>query len=500
MRDYDLSSYVDGELSAEEERIVDEALRCEPDLLIGLAALHRERLLMAETLIEESIHSGQTQHNAEQESCASCSEPEPSAELLPNEEIFTAYVGGQLTKPQVQEVEDQIKSDPLFKKEFAEFCRHRYQLADVFNSEHSKPLPRTLHFPDNHIRPQPTQSNPKRSTSWMKIAAIFVVLGAGFWLVLQTLGPRHKGSPTQAISSAENNLKIESLIGEVALIRKTIEQPTSFGETRAEERLQAGSHIHLKDGDTIITGSGSAKVIYDDGTQLNVRSYSHVKFATSGRSKQISLESGLATADVTPQPSGQPLLIKTPQIQVKVLGTSLTLEASQDRTLLEMTEGAVTVKHLGSKDSADTKTGEWLTANNSGITFSGTEPRVVSFSFIDTKTKLPLPGLNPIMPGSVIKLGQIQGKELTIRANTVPKIMNQVTLGLKGPRGYPDIKQLENYYPYLLTHNKTDSHWVDAKVYLPMPKLIPGSYSIKAIAETPHNRKVSHTLRFDVRP
>lgn len=500
MKDSDLLAYVDAELSAEEELIIDEELRAQPDLLHRIAELQRERFLMAETLIEAQAQTQQPLLETQTDTVLSHSASEPSIEILPNEKIFDAYTNNQLSRSQVKELEDQIQSDPIFEQELAEFYRHSFQIAEVMNTKQSQPVPNILNFPDSRAKPLITSSVSPKKTPWLKIAASFAIFGAGTWLLFQNLNPSHEKQSRSQLVSINYQVKIDNPVGEVAVIRGTGFSPISFEQTKISERLQEDSDILLNHGDTIITGSGQAKIVYDDGTTLNLRSYSQVKLAEFKGAKQVLLASGFVRADVTPQPSGKPLLIETPQIQIEVLGTAFILESSQDRTQLEMTEGSVKVEHLQSGYSSDLKAGEWLVAGKKGITFSGTKPQIVSFSLIDTKTKLALPDFNPITPDSVIKLSRIRNKEVTIRANTIPAIMYQVDLELNGPQGYPKIKWSESYFPYLLTKNMTESHWVDAKIYEPMSKLIPGTYSINAMAETPQKKKVTHKLRFYVRP
>ncbi|MDX1680655.1 MAG: FecR domain-containing protein [Akkermansiaceae bacterium] len=485
MREYDLSAWLDGELTAEEQELIEQELAQNPERMAEVADLIREQVLIAETLTELAAQQ-------EMLDCPECEAAEPDVQMLPNEEIFTAYVDGQLSEAETREVEAQIESDPIFKRELAEFCRQRYQLAEILDkqvAETTKPTQSaaaTLKFPAARNRPTLLASAQKPGVPWLKIAAIFAILAVGGWFLAQQYLTDPNGDRPQT-ASVELEASLNETQGEVVVLRDT-------------KRLQPHPSFQLMSGDLIQTGSGQTTVRYEDGTAFKIRSYSEARFSEENGAKQILLTRGLASAEVTRQADGKPLTVSTPQLEITVLGTAFLLEASESQTMLEMTEGSVSVDHLATSQTAKASAGQWLTAGPGGFTGTGNKPRVVSFSLIDTDTKQPVPGYDPISPNAVIPLSLAQNRPLTIQANTMPKIMEEVTLKLVGPYGYPGAKQTENYYPYLVTTNMTRSHWVDAKIYQPLPELKAGSYTITARAETSDRRTDSLSLEFKVQP
>jgi anti-sigma factor RsiW len=485
MKEHDLTAWLDGELSAEEEQLVELELTQEPQRLPEVTALIREQFLMAETLIEEAKPMVSEQAT----DCLECEPDEPDASLLPNEEILTAYVGGQLTDEQAQEVEQQIKSDPVFKRELAEFCRQRFQLAEILEDEPTQTAAPILKFPaarTQAVRTRPTvlasSMAHKSGTPWLKIAAIFAILAAGAWFLTQ----QHLGDSPQSVS-VELKATMGEIQGDVVVLRNT-------------ERLKPDRAFQLMSGDTIITGSGQTMISYQDGTTFQIRSDSKAQFLDEDGAKQVMLTQGLASADVAKQATGKALIVRTPQLEVTVLGTAFLLESSQDQSRLDMTEGSVTVTHLHSGSTSGAKAGQSITASGDLLILSESKPRVVSFSLIDADSNQAVPGFDPILPDAALKLSELADRNLTLRANTIPKIMKEVKLKLVGPKGYPQLNQTENSFPYLLTENTMQRNSVDSEVYEPMPELIPGSYTITAEAKTDGEPSATHSLSFKLRP
>ena len=488
MKDHDLTAWLDGELDDAEAQAVEQELAQDPQRLTEVATLIREQFLMAETFIEEA----QAASSDSPADCPECEAVEPDVSMLPNEEIFTAYVGGQLTDEQAQEVELQIESDPVFKRELAEFCRQRFQMAEILEgegAEEDQAAGRVLNFPTS----APTHAGQGRSAimesaksggSWVKIAAVLAILATGAWFLAQEFLFGPNGPQVVAV---ELKATIGDPVGEVSIIRDSKQLPVSDA-------------FVLKDGDTLVTGSGKAVVIYQDGTSIQLRSYARLELNDEDGAKQLSLKHGLASADVTPQPDGKPMVIGTSIMDVEVVGTAFLLEASRGESRLEMTEGKVTVTHIATGRTSGAKAGQSITASADKVTLSDSKPRVVSFSLIDTETKQAVPGYDPILPDAAIPLSTVQGRQLTLRANTIPKIMDEVKLKLLGPKGYPQLSQTENFYPYLLTVNKSQNHWVDAEIYEAMPEWVAGSYSITAEAKTGGEDSTAHSLSFEVRP
>jgi len=103
----------------------------------------------------------------------------------------------------------------------------------------------------------------------------------------------------------------------------------------------------LRAGDRIRVPTGAAGTLsYRDETRIDLIAGTEVRVDTDParggeNSKSLELLAGSLAAEVAPQPSGQPLVVRTPHAVAVVRGTRFTLEAQSDRTRLEVSEGRV---------------------------------------------------------------------------------------------------------------------------------------------------------------
>lgn len=85
-----------------------------------------------------------------------------------------------------------------------------------------------------------------------------------------------------------------------------------------------------------------AVLAYDDGTRIELFGPSQLVVAVGPEgAKRLRLLSGGMELDVRPQPVDRPLVIVTPEGEVRVLGTKFRLASDGERTRIEMQEGKV---------------------------------------------------------------------------------------------------------------------------------------------------------------
>lgn len=108
----------------------------------------------------------------------------------------------------------------------------------------------------------------------------------------------------------------------------------------------------LVEGDTLSAGrlalegaSASAVLRFDDGTSITLSGDSEVEAATD-HGKQLHLLHGELSAEVAPQPAGQPLVIRTATARLEVLGTVFTVSAQATSTTLAVERGSVRLERL----------------------------------------------------------------------------------------------------------------------------------------------------------
>lgn len=108
----------------------------------------------------------------------------------------------------------------------------------------------------------------------------------------------------------------------------------------------------------------SVLVRFPDSTLVELGGDTRVAQITNGAGKKILLDLGAATAQVTRQTPGQPLLFVTPHAEARVLGTKLTLTVSEAETRLEVREGRVKLARRSDQASVEVAAGQFAVASD----------------------------------------------------------------------------------------------------------------------------------------
>jgi ferric-dicitrate binding protein FerR (iron transport regulator) len=127
-------------------------------------------------------------------------------------------------------------------------------------------------------------------------------------------------------------------------------------------RAPAKAGAELRPGDGLETAGPSAAVAfrYADGTFLEAATDTWVADAgPDGRAgKTLLLSRGSIAAQVAPQAVGAPFVIQTPQADVTVIGTRLSLSVSASATRLEVREGRVRLARKSDNKTVDVLAGQ----------------------------------------------------------------------------------------------------------------------------------------------
>ena len=86
-----------------------------------------------------------------------------------------------------------------------------------------------------------------------------------------------------------------------------------------------------------------AELTYRDGTTVTVSGRSLLTLSEQ-RQKIVRLRYGNLSANVTPQPTGRPMLVLTPTAELNVLGTQFNVDAQSESTRLVVNEGRVRLR------------------------------------------------------------------------------------------------------------------------------------------------------------
>jgi hypothetical protein len=121
----------------------------------------------------------------------------------------------------------------------------------------------------------------------------------------------------------------------------------------------ATSGMTLRLGQTLLTQGpdSSATLWLDDGTLIRVANDTRAVFAAENRDR-IDVESGNVTASVPPRPTDRPLVIRTPEAEVEVLGTRISVATNDRRTEVNVLEGEIRVLRLSDQRSVQLGRGQ----------------------------------------------------------------------------------------------------------------------------------------------
>ena len=163
----------------------------------------------------------------------------------------------------------------------------------------------------------------------------------------------------------ERKPRIESRLAEIEVERKVetekLEKATQTSTARpvvaTVERVEGVATA--KAGDALGAGegveAGLAVLKFADGTRVEVRGALRLAGA-----KEMTLFRGTLSASVTKQSAG--IVFRTPNAEVRVLGTRLTIAIAGDATRVEVQEGRVRVRRLPDGLGADVAAGQFVVA------------------------------------------------------------------------------------------------------------------------------------------
>jgi len=105
---------------------------------------------------------------------------------------------------------------------------------------------------------------------------------------------------------------------------------------------------------------GAATVVYPDGTKLDLGAETTVRDLLDAKGKTLTLEKGVLVADVVKQP--QPMILKTPHAEIRVLGTTLRVTIEPGSTRLDVLSGKVRLIRALDNKYVDVITGHYAVA------------------------------------------------------------------------------------------------------------------------------------------
>lgn len=240
---------------------------------------------------------------------------------------------------------------------------------------------------------------------------------------------------------------------------------------RKEARIPAREGMELGAGEGLETPGKNARVVlrFQDRTRLELRGESSVSElfetgqAESVPGKLVQVARGTVAAEVTKQPAGRPLVLRTAHAEATVLGTTLRLlvdPGEKGATRLEVQEGRVHFSRLlEKKGSTDVSAGHFAVAAPGVLLQSrpmgspraqGDKPAVSSVTLLNADTGRAFLQFDPLEDGTLLTLADLPTRNLNIQVSTSPATVGCVVLTWDGTI------RIEGRAPYLLGGNTPD--------------------------------------------
>ncbi len=140
-------------------------------------------------------------------------------------------------------------------------------------------------------------------------------------------------------------------------------------EGGGESVLRAGAPVAIARGDALrpgdritVAGGASCALRCPDGTVLRLADDAELELVATAPAKQLLLRRGRLEAEFSPQPPGQPAVIATPEAEVTVRGTALTVVSREGESRAEVSHGLVTLTRRSDHAVVPLAAGEYAIA------------------------------------------------------------------------------------------------------------------------------------------
>ncbi|HYG73665.1 MAG TPA: FecR family protein [Planctomycetota bacterium] len=249
--------------------------------------------------------------------------------------------------------------------------------------------------------------------------------------------------------------------------------PAGTSVKRDGRDISAASGMEILAGDSIRAASSSALLHYSDGTDVSVEAGAEVVVSApdADAGKRLQLNAGTLRASVAKQNADRPLVIRTPQASVTVLGTRFELALSPGTTRLTVEDGLVGMRRLSDGKSALVKAGHFAQSTDmvalrigesapAAQTALQTKPvpqgelAITGFHLVNADTGQMLPGFSPLAEGAIIDLSKLP--KLSMVVTTEPAEVGSIVFDVNGKMR----ARVEMTPPYALTTNWDGNHFL----------------------------------------
>jgi len=260
--------------------------------------------------------------------------------------LLEALCNDELSSEQLERLQDLLRVDPAAQRTYLAYLDLHLGLKHVIATESGR---KTV-IEGRQIDDSATFSTQRQRPSTARravVATLFVF--ATVILVVLSVKPREK----PAVQNTQIAATLTEVSGQVNVYQAN-------GEVRSAKEgmdILSGERI-----ETIEAGA-LAVVTYADDTRLTLVNSSSVTFVMDKR-KSVALHQGIVSAQVAPQPTGQPMRLTTPGAKIEVLGTRFALAASTNRTELKVSEGRVRLTRESDGQVIEVARGQGVVTND----------------------------------------------------------------------------------------------------------------------------------------
>ncbi len=117
---------------------------------------------------------------------------------------------------------------------------------------------------------------------------------------------------------------------------------------------------------TDLRSTGVLRLEYLDGTTVQLDGNSRILVQETERRKRLTLTSGQCIIDASPQPADAPIVLSTPHMTVRVLGTRFVLNVNSSESVVQMNEGTVDVEPVKG-EARQVRAGEFACATKDNL-------------------------------------------------------------------------------------------------------------------------------------
>ena len=244
--------------------------------------------------------------------------------------LAVLHLDGQLTEMQSTDFSRQLDADPLKVRRLTQIAEFHMRLKEIGQSAESQKRKSTGSITVGSQRASKKssgristrkyrsknrstlRSGRRRTSLWKLVVAALILIAVGL------------GGTAYVILSGQDLLTVTN--GSVVV-------------ERHGQRSQILWLTQLQNGDRIVTENGEAKIYSRLGDHLVLAKNSAIVWSATNGSMR--LDQGLFTADITPRAANSSFMVKTPQADVRVIGTRFTLQADDGLSLLAVDHGRV---------------------------------------------------------------------------------------------------------------------------------------------------------------